>query len=1058
MYNPITEEKIRAIPTIGNISNESLPDQLTRIYAQIVSLRRRLTDGTIDFQPDRFEADIQLLQTLANNLETLLITIDSIENRESIGFVAGTANYLLFKIGQLYASDDTLLRIDNISAGISAILLFLIGNSQADAKEVADQIKISNDEQTIQNTLVQNIQNLAKGSLRRIIDSSLNEIVLDDPDLQDLALNYLWKEIGLGINDLALQLLGESEVGPAINRFDRVISLSVSENPHSMGYRSSFGGPYQLAKLLKILYDDILGRAVVNIPPPTGIDSILWSSFLIELAKERPYLWENHQHVIENDFLIPGISAILTLPTGAGKSTLTELKIASCLISHRQVIYLVPTHALEDQIRRNLRALFKDIDLLKAEFDGEYTEIIQSDDLPILVMTPERCLALLNMDPESISSVGLVVFDEFHLIHGTDLRRDTRSIDAMYCLLSLLNIATKADYLLISAMVENGREIADWIEFVIGRKCRSFNSSWKPTRQLQGCLIYEQADINTLNNNIRETRKKVTTKYPPAPLQRSLGIQPHCFFSLKYAWESNNRRDYYATPITERQVMLKAVARPNGAWALTPNRNDVAAHISLHFANMGIKTLIFVDDPRIAFSVLKKIDQGLRGRQNNYNEFIDTHDQLMQGLATELGDIKYSYFYEQHHIGIHHGRLLPIERELIEQYFKEADGSICMVATATLAQGVNLPAEIVIIAGDDRFDDETSVRERIPPHELLNAAGRAGRAGHASQGAVILIPGEIVTIDGYNVSQRWWHLKNEVFSKSDQCLKIEDPLEYFLDAINESEILTQEQINVLYRFRSDDSSDQDTVSFLNKSFYKYKSIKNNTESDYSSHLEGLINWKQEIDNQAEDIQWTKEISFKTAINPDIILAIGNAIDNKKLDDFLHLSVCEFVEWFFDWAGSSEQNFAGIFSKPSILFQIKKAVGLQPDNNNVQELIAHLPNLTTIIKSYLKGNSYRVIMNKMIELSSTITEDMFLTPVRQLVLRLIPELSFVFGMLTQVIIEKARQNGISKKDIPWTVRALATCIREGMDDVDILFFKLNNNIRLRVDAHILYLLS
>src|SRR5690606_9743239 len=87
----------------------------------------------------------------------------------------------------------------------------------------------------------------------------------------------------------------------------------------------------------------------------------------------------------------------------------------------------------------------------------------------------------------------------------------------------------------------------------------------------------------------------------------------------------------------------------------------------------------------------------------------------------------------------------------------------------------------------------------------------------------ILIPGEIVTIKDTTISPRWWQLKNEVFSKGDQCLEIEDPLEYFLDSLQENiDQLSVDETNILYRFRPEKNSDIDTQNLLRKSFYAYK--------------------------------------------------------------------------------------------------------------------------------------------------------------------------------------------------------------------------------------------
>ena len=51
-----------------------------------------------------------------------------------------------------------------------------------------------------------------------------------------------------------------------------------------------------------------------------------------------------------------------------------------------------------------------------------------------------------------------------------------------------------------------------------------------------------------------------------------------------------------------------------------------------------------------------------------------------------------------------------------------------VVATATtLAQGINLPADVVLIVGETRYDTVKQRNVPIDAHEILNAAGRAGR-------------------------------------------------------------------------------------------------------------------------------------------------------------------------------------------------------------------------------------------------------------------------------------------------------------------------------------------
>ncbi|MBB4801802.1 superfamily II DNA/RNA helicase [Flavobacterium nitrogenifigens] len=1051
MYNSKTEEKIKDIPQIGDIDIERLPQELTRIYAQVVSLRRQITEGDVNLENDGLLNSLMLLQKLANNLETILISIPNHEQKESIAFVAATANSLLYKIT---LSEDVksgkILDADVISRYIASIILFLIGNSQADAAEMTNSLPESKILNLTQQRLVASIVELAKGRLSFISKASFSEKEISiDSDLEDIALNFLWRELGLGIVSIASSLTGKEILDHEVH-FDNVIELSISEEAF-LGQKSVFAGPYRLARLLKILGSDITGRGVINIPTPDGVDSGFWNKFLSKLAAQRPYLWENHKDAVATQFLQPGTSAVLTLPTGAGKSTLSELKIASTAYSGKKTIYLVPTHALEDQVKRNLKDLFEDYDPEDFEFDGEYTEFAEFNNFPFLVMTPERCLTIINLYPEIFHHVGLVVFDEFHLIHGTDIKKDRRSIDAMYCLLSLFTLIPHSDYLLISAMVENGQEICSWVEKITNRECLLFNSSWKPTRQLHGCIVFEESEISDLRNLCNEARYRGDTIGPSLGLKREMKIMPYCFFSLKNIWETTADSDYLRTSIINSKVALDI----NKKWQLTSNRNEVASKLAIHFARLGLKTLVFVDDPKIANSTWKKINNNL-DRENSFTDFCKEKDKEIELLAKELGAIEHSYFYMQYNVSVHHGLLLPAERNLIEEYYKIADGAVVMVATATLAQGINLPAEIVIIAGDDRFDDELGYREPVKPHDLLNAAGRAGRAGLSSQGAVILIPGDIVTMRDLVISSRWWDLKKRVFSKGDQCLKIEDPLEYLLDSLqDDAEALDVNQANILYRFKAEKLSEFDTRVLLRNSLYAFKAEKELKSESFESQIEKFLERRKQLDDLSEDVLWTKEVSFKTGVDPTLILQLSENIDEEDFEKFINYSISEFIDWFFKWLGKDEKFLGRIFTKPNTRDQIRKACGMQLSKvHSDKEILEKLPVVCEILKKYVEGKTIKEI-NDIIPDPKTPDKSLYLIKARSFILRLVPELSFSLGILSFITLEKAKQKKFKEHQIPPNIRVLASCIREGFDDADKLFFKQKYKFRGRVYCHELY---
>eukprot|EP01134_Creolimax_fragrantissima_P000312 CFRG0312T1 len=90
-------------------------------------------------------------------------------------------------------------------------------------------------------------------------------------------------------------------------------------------------------------------------------------------------------------------------------------------------------------------------------------------------------------------------------------------------------------------------------------------------------------------------------------------------------------------------------------------------------------------------------------------------------------------------IGLHHAGLHPNDRRIVENLFEQRKIQ-CLVATSTLAWGVNLPAHLVIVKGTEYFDGKTKRYEDMAVTEILQMMGRAGRPQYDdSATAVILV-------------------------------------------------------------------------------------------------------------------------------------------------------------------------------------------------------------------------------------------------------------------------------------------------------------------------------
>lgn len=84
-------------------------------------------------------------------------------------------------------------------------------------------------------------------------------------------------------------------------------------------------------------------------------------------------------------------------------------------------------------------------------------------------------------------------------------------------------------------------------------------------------------------------------------------------------------------------------------------------------------------------------------------------------------------------VAFHNAGLSFEERQLVEASFRSGTARV-LVSTTTLAMGVNLPADAVIVADCRRFRGPLLGMRLIDVAEYKNCAGRAGRLGHAPRG------------------------------------------------------------------------------------------------------------------------------------------------------------------------------------------------------------------------------------------------------------------------------------------------------------------------------------
>ena len=77
-------------------------------------------------------------------------------------------------------------------------------------------------------------------------------------------------------------------------------------------------------------------------------------------------------------------------------------------------------------------------------------------------------------------------------------------------------------------------------------------------------------------------------------------------------------------------------------------------------------------------------------------------------------------------IGMHHAGLVEKDRQVVEELFVNQKIQI-LIATATVAWGVNFPAHLVVVKGTEYFDPKQKRYVDMPITDVLQMMGRAGR-------------------------------------------------------------------------------------------------------------------------------------------------------------------------------------------------------------------------------------------------------------------------------------------------------------------------------------------
>lgn len=395
---------------------------------------------------------------------------------------------------------------------------------------------------------------------------------------------------------------------------------------------------------------------------------------------------------------------VVEMPTSSGKTLLAEFRILQTKVnvSDSWIAYLVPTRALVNQVtsrlRRDLGSLGLKVELASPaiEVDVFEDELLHGKDtFDVLVTTPEKLDLLIRSQGINLKArtLGLVILDEAH-----NLGNGERGLRSELLLSSINRESPDTHFLLLTPFVPNADELAKWLDDERSKSIKpSLSVDWQPNDRLIG-LAYLEGRGRNWGINLRALHTN----------------RPSIHFEDKAVLEAKKDRDI---------VLSKARS----------SKKKVAAEIS-RVLSVRDCSIVLAYSPADTWDIAQDIAE----QQPVLSERSPELDLVKLFVDDEYGeDFPLARLLEKG-IGVHHAGISPDTRYLLEWLVENGKLKV-LIATSTLAQGVNFPISNVVLATHQkaRVIGGGYIREALRPDEFWNVAGRAGRLFQDTLGLVL---------------------------------------------------------------------------------------------------------------------------------------------------------------------------------------------------------------------------------------------------------------------------------------------------------------------------------
>lgn len=400
--------------------------------------------------------------------------------------------------------------------------------------------------------------------------------------------------------------------------------------------------------------------------------SLFQATYEYSINRTKYFLTEFQKSVIEsidsNKYV--GVSA----PTSAGKTYSIILKTFELLIKNDyELIYIVPTLSLQNQIIENYTRLFREHSYTRYFISSIYQA--HNNDIPcVFVLTQEKALAALSFSTSYSRSLILVI-DEIQNIEHVSKEENGRSRVLLDMINEFRHMKTVKKVILSGPRIE---DIGALGTCLFGRNTFECTTSVSPVLNITYSIRKSDGNYFFVQHN--PLLKKAIERKIDDP-------QKVCNYGkVQYGSAFTDYLYNFVARIGEGQQNI--VFAPNSTTART---------IALAFAEKQEE----VTNNRL----LCELSEYYR---NSVHKCYSLSKTVLHGVA------------------YHHGKVPTHVRRTLERAISDKL-ILNVVCTTTLMQGVNLPAQNVIMRNPNLYINKKKNSSKLTNYEIANLRGRAGR-------------------------------------------------------------------------------------------------------------------------------------------------------------------------------------------------------------------------------------------------------------------------------------------------------------------------------------------